>query len=86
MRRIFPIIDRAPLIDAGIDEDATEPPPGPPPGHHHGGGPLLAPPPASVSGAVSFVDVGFAYPGRPDVAVFRAFSLDIPAGGRGRPL
>ena len=33
-----------------------------------------------VKGAITFDDVKFAYPARPDVIVFRHFSMEIPAG------
>jgi ABC-type multidrug transport system fused ATPase/permease subunit len=38
-------------------------------------------PPARVtSAAISFRDVSFAYPSRPDVPILERFSLDLPAG------
>lgn len=36
--------------------------------------------PAVVKGAVSLRNVTFCYPTRPDICVFKNFSLEIPAG------
>jgi len=42
---------------------------------HHGG---LKPP--KITGSISFKNIRFAYPTRPDTPVFQAFNLDIKAG------
>ena len=62
VQRIFPIVDRQPLIDMDAN-DAAE-----------------APPSDKVAGALSFVDIGFCYPSRPDVTVFQGFSLSVAPG------
>ena len=31
-------------------------------------------------GAITLENIGFAYPARPDVQIFRSFSLTVPAG------
>ena len=56
VQRIFPIVDRQTLID--MDSEGLQP-------EEVEGGKAV------VKGAVSFVDIGFAYPSRPDVTVFR---------------
>ena len=110
VRRIFPIVDRTPLIDASLEPSEDEPSSGKSAegqraaadskkkaaaagrggnsqalvvtGGEGGAAAdkeleLLEPAPESVKGSVSFVEVGFSYPSRPDVTIFRGFSLEV---------
>ncbi|KXZ43925.1 hypothetical protein GPECTOR_77g22 [Gonium pectorale] len=68
--RMFRVIDRQPaiLIDGG-DGDGDG-----------GSGVGAAAVPAAVAGEIELKGVDFAYPSRPDVLLFRGFSIHVPAG------